>query len=183
MCKFLKQNELTTINKPSLQLRRLPIWGIGDTVTFEWPTEAELAKYKVKKMPPLKEISFWFKDANTVCMRAVKFEHMDDDLSSPLFDTGDPINCKIKIDREVIKQTISVSACCRDTQHDSIKSIAFNGLKGEVGEANHYKREAGMKLATHKLEPGEEIIGGYGNHNTQRFITSFGFIVAKMAPI
>lgn len=100
--------------------------------------------FKVKKMPPLQKIDFWFKDNNTVCMRAVKFTHMNEELASPLFDTGDPINCLISVNREIIRETTSVSACCRDTQHDSIKSIAFHNLKTQINEVNHYKREIGM---------------------------------------
>lgn len=44
---------------------------------------------------------------------------------------------------------------------------------------NHYKREIGVTLPTVKLGEGEEIIGGYGVSNIQKFITSFGFIVLK----
>ena len=50
-------------------------------------------------------------------------------------------------------------------------------MKTQLFEVNHYKREVGMQLPTFNLNPGEEIIGGYGVSNQQRFITSFGFIV------
>lgn len=91
---FLKQNELTTIAKPAVQLRKLPLWGVDNgVITFEWPSEAELAKYRVKPLPVLKQMTFWFKDSNTVCLRAVQFHHMNDELVSPLFETGDHITC------------------------------------------------------------------------------------------
>ena len=44
---------------------------------------------------------------------------------------------------------------------------------------NHYKREIGVTLPMIKLGDGEEIIGGYGVSNRQKFITSFGFVVLK----
>ena len=90
------------------------------------------------------------------------------------------MQCQVKVDRAMIMKTTSVSACCRETQRDSIKSINFNGQNGILlAEVNHYKREVGVQLQTYSLNPGEEIIGGYGVSNRQRFITSFGFIVMK----
>ena len=72
-----------------------------------------------------------------------------------------------------------VSACCRETQRDSIKSVQFADDQGPVAEVNHYKREIGVQLPAYRLNPGEKIVGGYGVSNRQRFITSFGFIVIQ----
>ena len=90
------------------------------------------------------------------------------------------MQCKITVEQEVIQNTISVSACCRETQHDSIKSLTFLGQQGvHLCDVNHYRREIGVPLQVQHLAPGEEIIGGYGVSNRQKFITSFGFIVLK----
>ena len=89
------------------------------------------------------------------------------------------MNVSIKVDRKVIEQVNTVSACCRETQRDSIKSIAFYKDATLLGEINHYKREQGFVLPTYVVERGEEIIGGYGVSNRERFITSFGFILLR----
>ena len=163
------------------------MWGVADIpegdINFDWPRQEDLARFRTNKVPELSAITFWFKDNNTVCLRAIQFEHVGGELNSPLYDTGDPINSNIKVETATILETTSVSACCRDTQRDSIKSIAFHNLKTQLLEVNHYKREIGMQLATHNLNPGEEIIGGYGVSNKQRFITSFGFVVMQRSPI
>ena len=71
---FLKQNELTTITGRPV-LRKLPLWGIQDVpeneINFEWPKKSDLDQFNIKKIPELERITFWFKDANTVCMRGV----------------------------------------------------------------------------------------------------------------
>jgi len=144
---FLKRNELTTIGRTEIILRKLPMWGVAvndQDCNFEWPKECDLARYRTKKVPELEAITFWFKDNNTVCLRAIQFDHVDGELKSPLYDTGDPINCSIRVETAIIKETTSVSACCRETQRDSIKSIAFHNMKTQLFEVNHYKREVGM---------------------------------------
>ena len=116
---FLKQNELTTIATKENSLRRLPLWGVTDVqeheINFEWPKAENLQRYKNKSVPELSAISFWFKDNNTVCLRAVQFDYVAPELNSPLFDTGDAINCKLKVTRDKLKETTSVTACCRET--------------------------------------------------------------------
>ena len=168
--------------REALQLRRLPLWGVvdvaDDEINFEWPKRQDLERHNLKKIPELTQITFWFKDSNTVCLRGVKFEHVNN-FRSPTFETGDLMQCSIKVTQPTLKNTKVVSACCRETQRDSIKSITFANEKGVVAEINHYKREIGVQLQSHHLNPGEEIIGGYGVSNRQRFITSFGFIVLK----
>ena len=79
-------------------------------------------------------------------MRGVQFEHNSSDgFKSPVFETGDVMQCKITVEAEAIKNTTSVSACCRETQHDSIKSLMFLGEKGALlMDVNHYKREIGV---------------------------------------
>ena len=183
---FLKQNELTTIMaREQFQLRKLPLWGITEVrdsdINFEWPKLQDLERSGLKKMPPLTSITFWFKDVNTVCLRGMKFEHSGN-FKSPLFETNDTMLCKIVVDQEAIKNTTKVSACCRETQRDSIKSISFSNEQGPVAEVNHYKREIGVPMPKYSLNPGEELIGGYGVSNRQRFITSFGFIALKRGP-
>lgn len=122
------------------------------------------------RFPELRKITFWFKDSNTVCMRGIQFEHEAQDgstrVKSPMFDTGDAIQCKYTVGKEVLRHTRSVSACCRETQLDSIKSLSFIGKKGVVlDEVNHYRREIGVPLQPHRLAENEEIIGGYGVSN------------------
>ena len=86
----------------------------------------------------------------------------------------------IEVDTTTLRQTRRVQACCRETQRDSIKSIAFHDNQGSLlFDMNHYKREIGVTLPMIKLGDGEEIIGGYGVSNRQKFITSFGFVVLK----
>ena len=68
---FLAQNALTSvIGRSTVELRRLPLWGVtnipDDAINFTWPSQSEAAT-----IPPLETIRFWFKDANTVCMRGV----------------------------------------------------------------------------------------------------------------
>ena len=134
-----------------LQFRKLPLWGVTDVsdedINFEWPKRSDLDRLNIKKIPELQNISFWFKDSNTVCLRGVQFEHVSNNLKSPVFETGDIMQCQVKVDKAMIIKTTSVSACCRETQRDSIKSINFNGQNGILlAEVNHYKREVGVQL-------------------------------------
>ena len=91
----------------------------------------------------MRQITFFFKDSNTVCLRGIKFDHASG-FESPIFETGDMMQCQIKVDRDTIAKTKIVQACCRETQRDSIKSISFSGDKGVIMEVNHYKREIGV---------------------------------------
>ena len=117
-------------------------------------------------------------------MRGVQFEHEDGEFNSPRFDTGDLMQCKIVVERDVLRSTTAVSACCRETQHDSIKSLSFMDKTGaELCEVNHYQREIGVALQVYHLGEDEEIIGGYGVSNRQKFITSFGFTVLKRGAV
>ena len=169
LLRFLKQNELTTIvNREPFQLRKLPLWGVSDVrdedINFEWPSMQAIESTGLKRVPELIQITFFFKDSNTVCLRGVQFEHASN-LKSPVFDTGDVMRYQIRVDRTVIKATTQVSACCRETQRDSVKSIAFRDQGRVLYEVNHYKREVGVPMMTYELRPGEEIIGGYGVSN------------------
>ena len=180
---FLKQNELTTImGREPPKIRKLPLWGITNVpdneINFEWPKQRDLMALGSRQMPELQSITFLFKDSNTVCMRGVQFTHVNN-LRSPVFETGDITSVALKVEQPVLKSTTMVTACCRETQRDSIKSLSFLGSAGILEEVNHYKREVGVKLPVYHLNPGEEIIGGYGVSNRQSFITSFGFILLK----
>jgi|Transcript_11682 hypothetical protein len=176
---FLAQNALTTVlGRSAPELRKLPLWGVSNIadkdINFSWPNAED-----AHLIAPIESIRFWFKDTNTVCMRGVQFFHTNQ-VSSPRFSTGDLTQVCIGVDGEVIKHTRQVQACCRETQRDSIKSIAFFDKNGtQLFDMNHYRREIGVPLPIAKLEPSEEIIGGYGVSNRQKFITSFGFIVLK----
>jgi len=91
------------INKSTAELRRLPLWGvtnINDTdINFSWPSQAEAAS-----TPTLETIRFWFKDANTVCMRGVQFCHANQ-VSSQRFSTGDVMQVCIEVDAATLRQT------------------------------------------------------------------------------
>jgi len=170
------------MGREPLKLRKLPLWGVTNVsdadINFVWPNPEALKNLGMKQIPELQSISFWFKDTNTVCLRGVQFTHTNN-VKSPLYETGDVTQCQVKVEQPALKNTTAVSACCRETQRDSIKSIMFTGPMGTLFEVNHYKREIGLQLPTYQLGPEEEIIGGYGVSNRQRFITSFGFMVMK----
>ncbi len=170
------------MGREPIELRRLPLWGVTNVqdsdISFAWPRPEDIKNLGMKQIPELQSITFWFKDSNTVCLRGIQFTH-NANFKSPRYETGDVTQCSIKVEQPVIKSTRAVSACCRETQLDSIKSITFSGAIGTLLEVNHYKREIGMQLPTYHLGPEEEIIGGYGISNRQRFITSFGFVVMK----
>ena len=116
---FLKMNELTTIaGKQGYTLHKLPLWGISNVpeneINFDWPTAQDVERLKLKKMPKLTGMTFFFKDSNTVCLRGLQFEH-ENDINSPCFETGDQMTCQIKVRQDTIDQTREVTACCRET--------------------------------------------------------------------
>lgn len=146
------------------ELRKMPLWGVSNVaekdINFSWPSREE-----AHMIQPLESIRFWFKDTNTVCMRGVQFFH-ENQVSSPRFSTGDLTQVCITVEAGVIQKTRQLQACCRETQRDSIKSIAFFDGNGEqLFDMNHYRREVGVPLPIAQLEPNEEIIGGYGVSN------------------
>lgn len=56
-------------------VRRLPLWGISqvpqEQIDFEFPTKAVLERWLSQGVPDLEQINLWFRDPNTVCLRAI----------------------------------------------------------------------------------------------------------------